>query len=136
MNRFSKTVPGVVKEFRPHHEDDLEWQEPGFPEPMTYAEAEVAIKKLNDEKFGGTDTWRLPVVEEEFLLADRTTLDPAIDTKSFPTCKSGAYWTSSPDPSVPDCVFVVNFYHGSVLLGYRYYRCRVRAVRSVSRASQ
>jgi Protein of unknown function (DUF1566) len=45
---------------------------------------------------GGFKDWRLPTVEELFLLADRTRSQPAIDTEYFPACKSDWYWTSTP----------------------------------------
>ncbi len=102
---------------------------------MTYAEAEAAVEKLNKESSSSAGTWRIPVLHEQESIRDITRYKPACDP-IFTDMKSTYYLTASPDPSDPDCVFVVNFNHGLVYLTSRYNRCRVRAVRSVSSASQ
>lgn len=60
---------------------------------MSWAKALEAPKKL---AIGGFKDWRLPTVEELFLLADRTRHDPAIDTGFFPETPSDWFWTSTP----------------------------------------
>jgi hypothetical protein len=64
----------------------------------TWKKAAAAVKKLDTAGF--TD-WRLPTVEELFLLADRTKHSPAIDTTFFPDCKSDWYWTATPAACSP-----------------------------------
>lgn len=61
--------------------------------PRAWKKAQAAAAKLD---VAGFNDWRLPTVEELFLLADRTKYSPAIDTAFFPDCKSDWYWTSTP----------------------------------------
>jgi Protein of unknown function (DUF1566) len=77
---------------------------------LTWKKAKAAVEKLDTAGF--TD-WRLPTVEELFLLADRTKHSPAIDTAFFPDCKSDWYWTSTPAAHSPgDCAWFVGFGNG------------------------
>lgn len=71
----------------------LEWPKDHAPKRMTWKQAKAWVKKLT--LCGHTD-WRLPTVEELFMLADRTKHAPAIDTDAFPACESDWYWTSTP----------------------------------------
>jgi hypothetical protein len=93
-----------------------------------WKKAAAAAKKITA---AGFDDWRLPTVEELFLIADRTRTSPAIDTAFFPKCKSDWYWTSTPYASSPGvCAWSVFF--GS---GYAYWLVHgsygfVRAVRA------
>ena len=101
---------------------------------ITHKAAEKAVAKL--ELAGFTD-WRLPTVEELFLLADRSRFNPASDTAAFPSCKSDYYWSSSPVASSPaDYAWIVYFYYGSADCNLRGNAAFVRAVRSVAPASQ
>ena len=101
---------------------------------LTHKAAEKAVAKL--ELAGFTD-WRLPTVEELFLLADRSRYNPAIDTAAFPSCKSSWYWSSSPGASSPaDGAWIVGFSYGHAYSDYRDGTAFVRAVRSVAPASQ
>lgn len=65
---------------------------------LNWKKAAAAVQKLDTAGF--TD-WRLPTVEELFMLADRTKYSPAIDTAYFPDCKSDWYWTSTAAASSP-----------------------------------
>jgi hypothetical protein len=80
---------------------------------------------------GHTD-WRLPTVEELFLLADRSKVSPAIDTDAFPDTKSDWYWSSTVHASDSSYAWIVHFDDG---LAYHCHRGNdyafVRAVRSV-----
>lgn len=91
-----------------------------------WADAKTACEQLT---LCGTKNWRLPTVEELFLLADRTRREPAIDVAFFPTCKSAWYWTSSPYAGDSDDAWIVSFSGGGSgwdFHGHRYY---VRACR-------
>jgi hypothetical protein len=100
---------------------------------VTFRDAPALIADLNAKAFGGFTDWRMPTVEELFLLADRNKCGPAIDTDAFPSCTGGWYWSSTVDASSPSVhAWLVNF-----VIGVAYYlrqgnSGRVRAVRSVS----
>lgn len=113
----------------------LMWSRASSSESMTHAAAEEYCKNL---RTGGFSDWRLPTVEELFLLADRSRFRPAIDTDAFPDTKSDWYWTASPDASDPAYAWFVSFYNGDASINHRDYDAFVRAVRSVApaRASQ
>jgi hypothetical protein len=66
--------------------------------PLTWKKAKAAVENLDT---AGFSDWRLPTVEELFLLADRTKHAPAIDTAFFPDCKPEWYWTSTPAACSP-----------------------------------
>ena len=58
----------------------LQWtRDDASPDDVTHVEAEAAVAVLNAQSFAGHTDWRLPTVEELFLLADRTRIKPAID---------------------------------------------------------
>jgi len=111
----------------------LMWDASTTASEKTWSEAEAAAKAL---RLGGYDDWRLPTLDELESIRDITKYNPAIDTGLFADTKSTYYWTASPAASGPDCAWIVNFYHGHAYLYNRSYRCAVRAVRSLSRASQ
>ena len=95
---------------------------------VTHAQAETICSGLD---LAGHTDWRLPSVEELFLLADRSRSLPATDTTAFPDTKSDWYWTSTPHASDSSDAWFVSFSDGSA-----YYCLRdghgafVRAVRS------
>jgi hypothetical protein len=95
---------------------------------MPWKKAQAAVKKLDT---AGFKDWRLPTVEELFLLADRTKHSPAIDTAFFPNCKSDWYWTSTPTAFSPGVfAWVVFFGNGSATWGSQGNGLSVRAVRA------
>lgn len=95
---------------------------------MTWAKALEAPKQL---AIAGFKDWRLPTVEELFLLADRTRHSPAIDADFFPKTPSEWFWTSTPAAWSPsDGAWFVNFSYGHSGWSNRSYECLVRAVRA------
>jgi Protein of unknown function (DUF1566) len=97
-------------------------------EKMEQPEAVQYVKTL---EVGNFKDWRLPSVEELFLLADRSRVSPAIDIDFFPGTKSDWYWTGTLYASSPgDCAWVVNFSVGNSSYGNRGFSGFVRACRS------
>ncbi|MCG8275371.1 DUF1566 domain-containing protein [Stenotrophomonas sp. NLF4-10] len=138
QSRFTQHAEGVV--YEPAR--DLHWTQDDVPGGrMTHAAALAAVAKLNAEAFGGFTDWRLPEVEELFLLADRSRCSPAIDVAFFPACKSDWYWTATDDASEEKdedtghsaYAWFVDFGGGPSLVGSRVHGLRVRAVRGPSR---
>ena len=96
----------------------------------------AAEKACADCNAAGFSDWRLPTVEELFALADRSRINPAIDTAYFPSCKSDWYWTSTAWAGSPaSYAWIVRFAYGYSSDDDRYL-ARVRAVRVVSSAGQ
>jgi hypothetical protein len=95
---------------------------------VDHAAAEKACAECD---WGGVTDWRLPTVEELFLICDRSKHDPAIDTDFFPGTKSDWYWTGTPAAWNPaSAAWVVSLGYG---FAYYYGRANdafVRAVRS------
>jgi hypothetical protein len=95
---------------------------------LTFKKAQASVGKL---AIGGFEDWRLPTVEELFLLADRTRKDPAIDTDFFPDTPSDWFWTSTVYAGSPaDYAWFVNFSSGSSYWDSQGYEYCVRAVRA------
>jgi len=92
----------------------------------SHGKAGGAAKKM---KAGGFDDWRLPDVEDLFLLADRTRHNPAIDTEYFPDTPSDWFWTSTPYAPVAGYSWDVSFSHGYAHGGRHDHDGFVRAVR-------
>jgi len=76
-------------------------------------------------------SWRLPTVEEAFLLPDRSRTEYAlVDPAFFPDCDGEWIWTSTEDLVPPSgCAWSVGLAYGYSGLGPRSNRGRVRAVR-------
>jgi hypothetical protein len=108
---------------------------------LMWSKATVCVGEVNHAKAGEICTalaladhhdWRLPTVEELFLLADRSKVSPAIDTEAFPDTKSDWYWSSTVHASGSSYAWVVSFDNGGALIVLRISDSAfVRAVRSV-----
>jgi hypothetical protein len=124
--RFLDNGDGTVTDLR----QGLMWSKATIvTECTTHAKAEQACASLD---LAGHTDWRLPTVEELFLLADRSRKEPAIDTDVFPDTQSDWYWTSTLSAWSSDCAWVVIFgsgYADFVRRDYNY--ALARAVRSV-----
>jgi hypothetical protein len=138
QSRFTHHADGIVHE--PMR--GLYWTANNITDNrVNHADALAAVAKLNEQAFGGFTDWRLPGVEELFLLADRSKCGPAIDTEFFPTCKSEWYWTATDDASEEkdeatghsDYAWIVDFYDGDSGILRRGSYNRVRAVRGPAR---
>ena len=98
------------------------------PERMTWADAKKWAEGLTINGW----SWRLPTVEEAFMIPDRSRAEyPAVDPKFFPDCDGEWIWTSTEDAQPPAgyAWYVYLAIGGS----YRYdvgYHARVRAVRA------
>ena len=78
---------------------------------------------------GFTD-WRMPTVQELFLLADHTRVCPAINTDFFPDTPNDWFWSSNAYAASPSaCAWGVNFALGYSGWGDRGNGGFVRAVR-------
>lgn len=104
------------------------WTAERSAERMTWEQAKAWAARLDTNGW----SWRLPTVEEAFLLCDRTrTTYPMVDPAFFPDCEGEWIWTATEDltPPAGDAwyVFLGSGYSGSYLQGDAY---RVRAVRA------
>jgi len=96
-------------------------------EVSKWQDAEGAAKSI---KAAGFEDWQLPTVEQLFPLADRTRVDPAIDTDFFPGCPSDWFWTSTADCESPGVyAWRVGFCNGLSFRGGQFNSGFVRAVR-------
>ena len=77
--------------------------------------------------------WRLPEVEELFLIPDRSKYNPAIDTNFFPFLADGGWaWSNTKDASVSSYAWYVYFSYGHSYYGAQSNGALVLAVRSAS----
>jgi hypothetical protein len=104
------------------------WTAQRSPERLTWKDAQAWAEGLTINGW----SWRLPTVEEAFLLCDRSrTKEPLLDPAYFPDCDGEWIWTSTEDPTPPSG-FAWGVYLGSGN-SYRYHQdghYRVRAVRA------
>lgn len=106
---------------------NLYWTVAEIKKGLPWRKAQAVPATLDTAGF--TD-WRMPTVEELFLLADRTRTEPAIDTAFFPDCKSDWYWSSTPYCESPGgCAWCVGFRNGDSSWDARDGGGFVRAVR-------
>jgi Protein of unknown function (DUF1566) len=100
---------------------------------LTFADAQAHVADLD---IAGFKDWRLPTIEELFMLADRTKFEAAIDTAYFPKCKSDWYWTSTIVAKYPaGYAWIVDFDGGHANWGLQSDDYQVRAVRASQRNS-
>jgi hypothetical protein len=125
MKRFTDNGDGTVTDTL----TGLMWTKATVAKGKTHKKATAAAKKLD---VAGHKDWRLPTVEELFLLADRTRMRPAIDVEAFPDTESDWYWANTDSAWAPSCAWFVAFHHGLATYYGRSSEACVRAVRVVS----
>ncbi len=75
-------------------------------------------------------SWRLPTVEEAFLLCDRTRQDPVVDKAFFPDCTGEYIWTGTECAWNSGAAWNVGLGGGNSDWYFRGYDYHVRAVRA------
>lgn len=95
---------------------------------MTWKDAKKWAEKLDINGW----SWRLPTVEEAFLLCDRTrTAEPMVDPAYFPDCDGEWIWTSTEDMTPPaGYAWLVSLDSGDSYRGEQTHHYLVRAVRA------
>lgn len=104
------------------------WTAHRSAEAMTWAEAKVWAEKL--DIYGWS--WRLPAVEEAFLLCDRSRAErPLVDPVYFPDCEGEWIWTGTEDLTPPaGFAWFVFLGDGYSFINGQSYLLHVRAVRA------
>lgn len=117
----------------------LMWEYCQLEQFVEYSEAITHVEKMNTERLGGFQNWRLPTIEEAYSILetdpvkiDRYTLH--LDPKNGELCPF--IWTSDWDPK-EDEPWVVSYLTGDALVSVtnnitRENKFSVRAVRSIS----
>ncbi|GAK53130.1 serine/threonine protein kinase [Candidatus Moduliflexus flocculans] len=78
------------------HATGLMWQKSGSPNTMAYQEVQAYIDKLNRDRFGSYNDWRLPTIPELMSLLEPTKAnDVYIDPSTFDATQR---WCWSSDP--------------------------------------
>lgn len=121
MERYQLKNHGTVIDTK----TGLQW-EAKYSGPMNWKSAMDLPAKLNAERFGGHDDWRLPPIEELFSLVDSGKLNPASE---FPGIESVSYWSSSPYAGGSPLAWYVYFNFGYVNYDDVSYTLYARCVR-------
>lgn len=97
-----------------------------WEESFAYAE------RLNEQRYGGRDDWRVPSAMEMSTLVDpgRVNLlgDPCLDTGYFPHNGNSFYWTTSEYPPIPSVCQYTSFCVGNQFKWDKNGKLRVRCV--------
>ena len=101
-----------------------------FNDGTTYCNTQAYVARVNTATHCGANDWRMPTREELRSIADRSTVNPAIDTTYFPNTIPNAYWSSSPNANGVNVAWIVDFYDGSDDANDKYGIGHVRLVRS------
>ena len=113
----------------PHKSADF----PNPPKAMTWQEAQVWLKQVNQRGWCGHKDWRLPTVEElKSLLLPEKRQDLFIRQDVFADIPTGLYgvWSSSSYADYGNYAWFVNFNSSNVGGNYKTYSYYVRVVRS------
>lgn len=98
------------------------------PKTMAWARAKKWVESLDINGW----SWRLPTVEEAFLIVDRTRSEyPALPPEYFPDCDGEWIWTATEDAQPPSgCAWSVSLNGGFSDRLSQSVRGHVRAVRA------
>lgn len=96
------------------------------PKALTWKQAKAWAEKLDINGW----SWRLPTVEEAFLICDRTRTErPMVPVEYFPDCDGEWIWTGTEDLTPPaGYAWYVNLYYGNANYYYHSNQYHVRAV--------
>jgi hypothetical protein len=106
----------------------LMWQQGGSERPMPFEDARAHVDRLNAERAGGFDDWRLPTADEVLSLLEP---EPAagLHIGSVFQPRVGVVWTADHTPR-PGRGWVVYFGDGIIAPEPHGFNALVRAVRS------
>ena len=91
---------------------------------------ESALVRAREQAASTSVAWRLPNVKELVSIADRSKINPAIDTAAFPDTPANAFWSSSPYVENAYLAWFVYFSDGLVNNNFRDVSYYVRLVRA------
>jgi hypothetical protein len=123
----------------------LVWEKAGSSNAMRYRSAKRYVSRLNKERSGGYNDWRIPTTEELASLLERDRNNEGLHIAPLFDGGQKAYWTSDTTPVSLALVTrnnVIDFSKGSIdstnskseapnLAGYEEDQCFMRAVRSI-----
>ena len=123
----------------------LVWEKGGSSTAMFYWSAKKYVSRLNKERSGGYNDWRIPTTEELASLLERERNDRALYIAPLFDGGQKAYWTSDTTPAPPAGLTrnrIIDFSKGNIdftnsksefpnLAGFEEDRCFIRAVRSI-----
>ena len=99
-----------------------------FSEKFTFAGAQDYVKKLNAEKFGGKNNWRLPTVEELRFIVNYGAKNPAV-FEEFKKVASDFYWAAEEhSPTKNQRAWAIYFGYGCAVPVEKNQQCGVIAV--------
>ncbi|OZG74037.1 hypothetical protein BTA51_09705 [Hahella sp. CCB-MM4] len=86
-----------------------------FGKQFVPCDTEDLIQRLNQARYCGVTSWRLPTYDELKSLADPETVagQPMINRYLFPRTARGPYWTSTLEPGAELNIWTYDFYQGS-----------------------
>jgi hypothetical protein len=117
---------GLIWEVKSPNPDDVNYANDKY----SWQDAQdVYVKKLNAQKHGGFDDWRIPNKDELRSIVDYGKITPAVDTWYFPDCQNDFYWCSATYEMQPYFGWVIFFGLGSATASSKTSLRHVRAVR-------
>ena len=92
---------------------------------------EQALAQATSQTLATNVGWRLPNIKELASIADKTKIDPAIDTAAFPATSSfSGFWASTPYVGSASLAWTIEFYAGEIFALGRQETRYVRLVRA------